>query len=692
MFAEPLQAAMLVERARHEIDADWVKGIRKGWKQAVAKARAYPGRYEKAGAIDFDKLRASADGAEGSLNELLQYTRALRADLLVNKGFWTTSTRTRKERGKGFTVDFDALKAKVVAGLDKAENAVRETMGKVRFWRDVLTPGTGEHRLDGGRRFADAGDDVGQFQRYVNSVYLSVEEGADVAERAINVMLDWLRDAMGKLPNAFAAIGQRGAGEPAVVHLGKVTLFFADSPEATAKPTGLMGGSGKAWLPAGPTSRGHEFVLAKPRSPQYRKDYIDQLKKTEALLRQRGLSFLWYGKFSVHCKECGGENPAGPEWTVGAMYYRQGDYIAIHSDAHAHLYRLIAHELGHRYYYKFMSAQDRANFDRFFGQVKVTSPYGGVNSAEDFAEVFNAYVDGRDLDRDQIDRIKQFIKGNRKLESAPSESSMIHEQLSSALAERKAKTSKGERRYTVGGKKGVWRTSDAGHKLFIPDDGSSPLMNPHVRQGKGKVGTPSADTDDDSDKGGAKGDVGGVTASNWKDKLKALAVKAGHKLIHPFVAMKDLATKPEARAELKAHIKKSIKKEVAETKRMVGTIGRALKGESVSAEDRNHAIHQAADLVKTAMMAMAVTHIFAGGAVKALATLASPADEVVGMAIDAPIRAATKRVFGQAHGLLPSAFYEGVESPDALMDKIVDAILDELGKGHGVSEQLAAAM
>jgi hypothetical protein len=693
MFADSLQGAVLFERARHEIDAEWIKGIRKGWKQAVAKAKAYPGRYEKAATIDFDKLRASASGAEGSMDELVQYVRALRADLLVNKGYWTTRMNPRKSSGKEFVVDLDALKAKVVAGLDKAEDAAREAMRKAKFWGDVLTPDTTEYRLDGGRRFADAGDGVEQLQRYVNGVFLAVEEGADAADRAINVMLDSLRDAMGKLPNAVAAIG-RHAGEPDVVHIGKATVVFGDSSRAWQRPMDRTYDHLGSTEPKGPFlhSVGGGFDRRAPRSPYYRRDYIAQLKKAEALLKQRGLGFLWYGNIAVLCKECGGQNPAGAQWTMGAGYYRIGDRMEVYADASNSLYQLIAHEFGHRFYYKFMSAADRANFDKWFGKVSAVSDYGGVNSSEDFAEVFSAYVDGRDLSRDQIDRFKQFIKGDRKMESVFMDGPMIHEQLSAALAERKAQTKTGERKYTVDGKKGVWRTSEAGHKLFIPDDGSSPLMNPHVRQGKGKGkgGAPSADPGDGDEGGG----IGGVTASNWKDKFKALAKKAGHALVHPLVAMKDLATKPEARAELKMHVKKAIKKEVAETKRMVGTIGRALKGEKISADDRHHAIHQAADLVKTAMMTMAVTHIFAGGLAQALATLASPADEIVGMAIDKPIRAATLKVFGQAHGLLPSAFYEGVENPDALMDKIIDAILDELSKGGGggVSEQLMAAM
>ena len=247
------------------------------------------------------------------------------------------------------------------------------------------------------------------------------------------------------------------------------------------------------------------------------------------------------------------------------------------------------------------------------------------------------------------------------------------------------------------GKKGVWRTTSTGKHIFIPTKGAPMVGNDDKINKKvqaalaAKPAGSSAGDGTASKAEPAKDELakGSVTPSNWRDKFKALAKKAGHQLIHPFVAMKNLATKPESRAELKAHIKGAIKKEeahikgaikkeVGESKRMVSTIGRALKGEKISPEDRKQAIHQTADLVKTAMMTMAVAHIFAGGIAKALAILASPVDEVVGMAIDIPIRKATMKVFGVAHGLLPSAFYEGVESPDAVIDKVIDAILDEL--------------
>lgn len=267
--------------------------------------------------------------------------------------------------------------------------------------------------------------------------------------------------------------------------------------------------------------------------------------------------------------------------------------------------------------------------------------------------------------------------------------------LSDALDEARAvghRVSADEKRYTVNGKKGVWRTSDAGHDIFFPDDGSEPTMNPHVKKAwKARSGAEGGKAK--AAGAGATDGGGKATASNWKDKLKAIAKSVGAQFMHPIHAARDLIKKPEARAKLKEHIKKSIKKEVAETGHLLTTLGRAMQGEKVSAEDRSKAIHQAADLVKTALVVGIVGKFAAGGLGNA--AIASVLDDVVALAIDKPLRLVTAKVFGQAHGLLPSAFYEGTTNANELLDKIVDAILDELagaGDASENSEQLRDAL
>lgn len=173
-----------------------------------------------------------------------------------------------------------------------------------------------------------------------------------------------------------------------------------------------------------------------------------------------------------------------------------------------------------------------------------------------------------------------------------------------------------------------------------------------------------------------------VTESNWKKKFGEIAKKVGHQLVHPFVAAKDLLTKPEARKELADHVKKSVRKETKETKHLVSTIKKAVSGEKISKEDKTRAVNQAVDLVKVALIGATVAHLFHGGVMKAIGTLASPVDEVVGVAVDAPLRKITEKVFGSAHGILPSAFYEESENEHDVMDRVIDAIIDEIAKSN----------
>jgi hypothetical protein len=174
---------------------------------------------------------------------------------------------------------------------------------------------------------------------------------------------------------------------------------------------------------------------------------------------------------------------------------------------------------------------------------------------------------------------------------------------------------------------------------------------------------------------------------DWKEKFKAMAKHSGHQLIHPFIAAKDLLTDPAKRKKFGKYLKGAFHKEVKETKHLRDTIGKALSGERVYDVDRKRAINQAVDLVKVGLIAGTVAHLFHGGVIKAISALASPVDEVVGMAIDKPLRDITERMFGHSHGLLPSSFYESIYEADneedavnAVLDKIVDAIMDEIAK------------
>ena len=240
---------------------------------------------------------------------------------------------------------------------------------------------------------------------------------------------------------------------------------------------------------------------------------------------------------------------------------------------------------------------------------------------------------------------------------------------------------------TVQGKKGVWRTTDAGSHIFLPSDGSSPIISKDPAVNAKLAGSSKA--------GGSKASSDPVlseptTKSNWKDKFKAAAKKLGHVAASPFLMVKELVQSKETRKRAKDHIANAVKKEVAGTKQLMGTLGKALKGGKITDDEREQVVNQTIDLVKAGLLVASVGHVFAEGPVKAIMALMTPADEMVGMAIDSPLQAATTKIFGKKykHGILPSAFYEGPrvfhtvegknETPEQLMAKIVDAILAEM--------------
>jgi hypothetical protein len=197
-------------------------------------------------------------------------------------------------------------------------------------------------------------------------------------------------------------------------------------------------------------------------------------------------------------------------------------------------------------------------------------------------------------------------------------------------------------------------------------------------------------------------------------KLKSALGAGWDTLKEPFVGAFHLATKKSARKAFKEKIGGAFKQETKETKAMLGTLKKGLTGQKVTKEERTAAINQAADLVKAALIGTMYGSIAAQGIGELLATIASPVEEIVGALLDKPLRKITKKVFGQEHGILPSAFYssegdskdkhEWIDALDAaltesddseaqdLMMRIADAVMDELASSGIADEDLDAAL
>jgi hypothetical protein len=296
--------------------------------------------------------------------------------MAYSKGFFTF-LRTKKDSQS----DVYKMKLKAMETLKSALSILKGGQKAVKFWDAVATPGTREYEMGGAHRTllerGEGGIEKGLAETVRNTVTEAVTKADAEFSRKFLAHLT-------RIINTWHSDIEWGSFEREY-NVGNVKVVMVDLPN-----------------PFPQEEDGHH--------PHDTSLYRKELEKAEALLKAKGLGFLWYGTIFVSCKSCGGANPRGKQWGVGAHYDIRQDVVRIFQNPTGGLYRGVAHELGHRYYFKFMSSAERARFNSWFGDVPAVSEYGGTVSEEDFAEVFSYYIDNRNLTRDQLERFKQFIK------------------------------------------------------------------------------------------------------------------------------------------------------------------------------------------------------------------------------------------------------------------------------------------
>lgn len=92
-------------------------------------------------------------------------------------------------------------------------------------------------------------------------------------------------------------------------------------------------------------------------------DYIKILDTAYHLLQKKGFAKAWYGTVFVQCHSCGGTNSNGADFGVGGDYHITKDTVRVYSRPSAGVIHLVAHELGHRYWFKQMSGTQRGKFE-----------------------------------------------------------------------------------------------------------------------------------------------------------------------------------------------------------------------------------------------------------------------------------------------------------------------------------------
>lgn len=387
----------LLEDSRSAVTKQWIEGIRKSWKLWTKQVGDLEGFTKPGGPMEHDRIVAAVKEVGVYMDDGIAYLRRLRDDLLINKGFWVRPG----EDGK-LDLALATGKGKVVQLLHDAEQQLQDFKGNAQFWALATDPINGRDK-------DDAYQSQEKYDRYLRTVSLAAKEGVTNADAIVSrKLLKLLSTLSNESMKSGAALDFEGY-EPESVALGDVTVVFNDSAANPARRT--------------PETKDPKQV----RHPSWRKHYIGLFKETRALLSRRGLDALWYGKIEIRPTGQAPKNPHGDHFQTGAEYYRHGDYLVVYSDPFKGMPHLIAHELGHRYYYKFMTLADRERFGEWFGKVQATSEYGASISAEDFAEVFASYVMGTDLTRDQVDRLKAFLMRSKKLESIKSLTGALRE-------------------------------------------------------------------------------------------------------------------------------------------------------------------------------------------------------------------------------------------------------------------------
>lgn len=87
--------------------------------------------------------------------------------------------------------------------------------------------------------------------------------------------------------------------------------------------------------------------------------YVRYLDECYQLMRSKGLKKAWYGVVELDCKDCGGNyNGHG-----AAQYIDETDVVRFHMEKpDRYVVQAMAHELGHRYWWKQMSQEQRSRY------------------------------------------------------------------------------------------------------------------------------------------------------------------------------------------------------------------------------------------------------------------------------------------------------------------------------------------
>ena len=423
-------------RSAASVTSEYTEAVKKAWLK-VAQPKAL-----------YDIWEASEQ-----LQDISAWIDTLAEDLLFNKGFFHLPLS--EEHPSNLPQD---LKVKVVGELKTVQKILKEALYEFKSKWEYMVPDSYAYKMNDGAVYNwYANKDPRSPTRAFNKeLKVRVEEELDKASKVFT------QKFLRALNSAINRYGPIDFGEKTLeFSLGKAKIIFQDFRSTMSGPLGTI----------------PEQFDATARMPRP-EAYVRYFTNAQARLERHGLGFLWYGLIYIQCKKCGGSNPYGAELGVAAHYVAQKDEIVVFSDPTTFIEFLMLHEIGHRYYYRYMNQGDRARFDSYFigltqdkaveilrayrdamvaedndlvmnprlsasllqqlivryfdkltdkdqlelqgwvQGVPATSSYGAKASPEDFAEVFASYLMGQGLSRSQSERFKVFLGAGRTTKHA----------------------------------------------------------------------------------------------------------------------------------------------------------------------------------------------------------------------------------------------------------------------------------
>lgn len=301
---------------------EWLLGVRRGWLSLLhPKIEGWSDVFRA-----FDRLQAFVD----NLSEQIRYERPAPAFVVS----------ALAERRAAILDAFATLREKLKELRDYAKWAYDAAHGQMPFPSEQL-------RADGERALALYKKDFGAMLETHVPQRVNVTRGRYNPTKMghltfyVDKVLELLRQEAATIARSAEVspeeTRERFAGAPTAFDIGRVHVVIDDR---TVRPEDVRG-------------------------------YVRYLRELYTILERKRLLGVWYGTIFIRCKDCGGVNPYGKHLGVAGDYPIMRDVVNVYDRPGPFIVELLAHELGHRYWFKKGNEELRARFKR---EVKLFSP------------------------------------------------------------------------------------------------------------------------------------------------------------------------------------------------------------------------------------------------------------------------------------------------------------------------------